>query len=114
MITSILALIQTIRDYFKYHRSKPSFIFGNFSFAKELRANYFSIKHHRCKYSCTPLMCFIIAVIAFLVGLSAPRKADTCIYNPSFDRWECCKKTVSTPDGPQCAVGQKVSILVNP
>ena len=114
MITSIRALIHTIQDYIKYRNSKPRFIFGSFSFANQFRANYISIRHHRCKYCCTPMACFIIGVIALIVGLSAPRKADTCIYNQTFDRWECCKEITSTPTGQQCATGQKVTMLINP
>lgn len=114
MTSSIVALVKTIQDYFKYRNSKPSFVFGGFSFSTQFYANRTALLHHRRKRCCNPALCIIIAAIALIVGLSAPRKADTCIYNQTFDRWECCKEITSTPTGQQCATGQKVTMLINP
>lgn len=114
MTSSIAALVKTIQDYFKYRNSKPSFVFGGFSFATQFYANRTAIRHHRRKRCCDPIACIVIVATAFLAGLAIPRKSNTCVFNQTFGQWECCKDVINTASGPQCAVGQQVSILVNP
>ena len=114
MTSSIVALVKTIRDCFKYNNSRPRYVFGKFTWRNQFLLNRMAVRNRFRKYRCGIPTCIIIAIVAFLVGLSTLRKPDACIYNQTFDRWECCKEIINTPNGPQCAVGQTLSILIHP
>lgn len=60
------------------------------------------------------LAIFFAGVIGLLVGASTNEpKPETCIFDPVFNRWECCVNTTQTTRGPQCAAGQPVRLLNN-
>lgn len=65
-------------------------------------------------FHCDVFVVFFAGVLGLIIGSAAQKTPnETCIFDPAFNRWECCVNVVNTTHGLKCATGQPVRLLNN-